>query len=283
MTLTEFGYALLPYDFSLPTVVAFAAVLVFYLLGLRWLPAGERIGPWRIFAFLFGLGICYVVLHTRYDYYAQFMFFIHRAQHLVLHHLGPFLIALSNPLPLFRLWYRMIPGGAKPFLRPLRWVYDILQQPLIAAVLFVGLVYFWLWPSIHFDAMLSRDLYWLMNWSMLIDGLLFWWLMLDPRNPDLAGTLSYGKRIVILIVIMFPQIALGAWITLNKNPVYDVYAVCGRAWPLPAETDQMLGGILTWIPPAMMSVVGSLILLGYMARVERQDRNRKAAANTQST
>jgi putative membrane protein len=282
MTLAEIGYALLPYDFSSPTALAFAAALVFYLLGLRWLPAEERIGPWRVLVFLLGLGMCYGVMHTRFDYYAQYMFFIHRGQHLILHHLGPFLIVLSNPLPLFRLWYRMIPGGARPWLMPLGWAYKTLQQPLIAAVLFVGLVYFWLWPSIHFDAMLSRNLYWLMNWSMLIDGLLFWWLMLDPRNPDMAGTLSYGKRIVILIAIMIPQIALGAWITLNENAVYDVYAVCGRAWPLDPATDQMLGGILTWIPPAMMSVIGTLILLGFMAREDRLERFRKQTSESVS-
>lgn len=275
MTLADIGYALLPYDFSLPTVLAFGAALAFYLLGLKWLPEDERIGPWRVMVFLLGLGMCYVVMHTRFDYYAQYMFFIHRGQHLVLHHLGPFLIALSNPMPIFRLWHRMTPDKARHWLAPLGWIYKTLQQPVIAAVLFVGLVYFWLWPSIHFDAMLSRNLYWLMNWSMLIDGLLFWWLMLDPRNPEKAGTLTYGKRIVILIIIMFPQILLGAWITLNEHAVYDVYAVCGRAWPLDPATDQMVGGVLTWIPPAMMSVIGSLILLGYMAREDRYGRLHK--------
>ena len=31
--------------------------------------------------------------------------------------------------------------------------------------------------------------------------------------------------------------------------VYDVYEVCGRAWPLDPEVDQLLGGMLTYIPP----------------------------------
>jgi putative membrane protein len=43
--------------------------------------------------------------------------------------------------------------------------------------------------------------------------------------------------------------------------VYDVYEVCGRAWPMAPETDQLLGGMLTWIPPAMMSILGILIIL----------------------
>ncbi len=40
-------------------------------------------------------------MHTQFDYYARYMFFVHRGQHLVLHHLGAFLIALANPLPVF--------------------------------------------------------------------------------------------------------------------------------------------------------------------------------------
>lgn len=128
-------------------------------------------------------------------------------------------------------------------------------------MLFVGLIFFWLWPPIHFDAMLSRQLYWLMNWSMLLDGLLFWWLILDSRSPAVGNALGYGKRILLLALVAIPQMILGAWIVFSRGMVYDVYEVCGRAWPMPPETDQLLGGLLTWIPPAMMSIVGILIIL----------------------
>ena len=40
--------------------------------------------------------ILYLSMHTRLDYYAERMFFIHRLQHLVLHHLGPLLIILMS-------------------------------------------------------------------------------------------------------------------------------------------------------------------------------------------
>ena len=146
-------------------------------------------------------------------------------------------------------------------MRPLGWVYNVLQQPFIALFLFVGLIYFWLWPSIHFDAMLSRDLYWVMNWSMLLDGLLFWWLIFDPRPPAITSSLGYGKRMLILAVAGVLQMILGAWIVFSRDMVYDVYEVCGRAWPLDPEVDQFLGGLLTYIPPAMMSIIGILLIL----------------------
>lgn len=253
--------ALLPYDFSPLTIASYALVLMLYGIALQRMPASERPGPGRVFTFVIGVVLCYAVMQTAFDYYSQYMFFVHRGQHLVLHHLGPFLIALSNPLPVMRFWGEKIPQAARPWLAPVRLAYRIVQHPAVAPVLFAGLVYFWLWPGIHFNAMLSRKLYWVMNWSMLLDGLLFWWLIFDPRSPAITRALGYGKRMLLLALVAVPQMVLGAWIVFSRGMVYDVYEVCGRAWPLAPETDQLLGGLLTWIPPAMMSVLGILIIL----------------------
>lgn len=252
---------LLPYDFSPLTVLSYMLVMGFYGVGLFRMPEQDRPGALRIFAFTLGVMICYAVMQTRFDYYAQYMFFVHRGQHLILHHIGPILIALSNPLPVMRFWFAEISPRWKHALRPLGWIYKVLQQPFIALFLFVGLIYFWLWPSIHFDAMLSRNLYWIMNWSMLLDGLLFWWLIFDPRPPAITSSLGYGKRILILAVAGVLQMLLGAGIVFSRDMVYDVYEVCGRAWPLDPEVDQFLGGLLTYIPPAMMSILGILLIL----------------------
>ena len=255
-----FSY-LLPYDFSPLTLLSYILVLGLYGVALLRMPESDRPGPGRIITFVLGVMLCYGVMQTRFDYYSQYMFFVHRGQHLILHHLGPVLIALSNPLPVIRFWYQRIPPLVRHWLKPLSWAYRVLQQPVIASVLFVGLIYFWLWPPIHFDAMLSRQLYWVMNWSMLLDGLLFWWLIFDPRSPAITNALGYGKRIMLLALVAIPQMILGAWIVFSRGMVYDVYEVCGRAWPMAPETDQMLGGLLTWIPPAMMSIIGILIVL----------------------
>ena len=252
---------LLPYDFSPLTILSYMLVMGFYGVGLIRMPEQDRPGSLRIFAFTLGVLICYAVMQTRFDYYAQYMFFVHRGQHLILHHIGPILIALSNPLPVMRFWFAKISPGWRHTLRPLGWVYNVLQQPFIALFLFVGLIYFWLWPSIHFDAMLSRDLYWVMNWSMLLDGLRFWWLIFDPRPPAITSSLGYGRRMLVLAAAGVLQMFLGAWIVFSRDMVYDVYEVCGRAWPLDPEVDQLLGGMLTYIPPAMMSILGILLML----------------------
>ena len=156
----------------------------------------------------------------------------------------------------------------------------MLQQPLIAGALFVGLVYFWLTPSIHFTAMLDARRYRLMNWSMAVDGLLFWWLMLTPRRAQGSIAVGYGQRIAILVAAGFLQLFLGAYIALSKTVLFDVYGICGRAWAMSALTDQQLGGLCTWIPPAMMSLIGVLIVIHHLLRdAECSDRARLSGAS----
>ena len=269
---------LAPYDFSPLTILSYVLVLALYGIALLRMSEAQRPGPLRITTFVIGVLLCYGVMQTRFDYYSQYMFFVHRGQHLILHHLGPFLIALSNPLPILRFWHQQLSPRLRHWLQPLAWLYRILQQPAIAAFLFVGLIYFWLWPAIHFDAMLSRDLYWVMNWSMLLDGLLFWWLIFDPRSPAHSNALGYGMRMLLLALVALPQMFLGAWIVFSRGMIYDVYEVCGRAWPLAPETDQLLGGLLTWIPPAMMSILGILIILRRAMYADEARLTEKTAA-----
>ena len=262
---------LTPWDTHWWLIALFALVAGLYGRGLyrrrRWkdLPAA--------IAFLVGLVAMYAVMQTRLDYYSQYMFFVHRLQHLILHHLGPFLIALACPAAVLAAGApRWLNAGGRALVNspPVALLYRTLQQPIIAGVLFVGLIYFWLWPSVHFDAMLSRQLYWVMNLSMAVDGLLFWWFMLDPRPPGATPvTRGIGLRVFVLWAVMPPQIILGAYIALSPQTVFDVYAVCGRAWPMSPITDQQLGGLITWIPAAMMSVLATLVLIRFYFRNER--------------
>lgn len=265
-----FSY-LAPWEFSPTVLVACVGALWIYARGLRRIKGrGGVTGFWRPFGFIVGVVAIYAVMQTYIDYLSQHMFWVHRAQHLVLHHLGPFLIALAAPSEVLMAgvprWLREHVFKPVARNRGVRLAYRIVQNPFIAAFLFVGLIYFWLMPSIHFDAMLSATRYKAMNWSMVVDGVLFWWLILDPRPRGEPGVLGHPARIVILWVIMLLQIVIGAYIALSKVELYDVYAVCGRAWPVSPIVDQELGGLITWIPAAMMSVLGGLVVLRFWAR-----------------
>lgn len=258
-----------------------AGSVLLYVRGLRH-ASGEATSPgfWRIAAFFVGLTSIYAFLQTHLDYLSQHMFWIHRLQHLVLHHAGPFLIALAAPLEIMALgtprWLRrglFVPVFNNPLTLRL---YRLLQHPVVAPLLFTGLIGFWLIPSVHFKAMLSLARYDVMNWSMLIDGLLFWWLIVGPEKHTGLKPLGYGTRIIMLWAIMLPQIAIGAYIALSSTILYTSYSVCGRAWPIAPMTDQDIGGLITWIPAAMMSAVGALVVLRRWRNDSHSERSRQS-------
>ncbi|MEX2489553.1 MAG: cytochrome c oxidase assembly protein [Pseudomonadales bacterium] len=272
MSPTDLIEWLTPYRFSWLAVTLLPLAGLLYGIGMKVSrDQGHHAGFWRPLSFFLGLTLCYMVLHTQVDYYGQYLFFMHRGQHLVLHHLGALLIALGNPVWFWRQAFSYLPFKIPALPLKLASIpVQVLQHPVIGSAVFFGLIYFWLIPDIHFDAMLSHELYLIMNWSMFVDGVLFWLVIVDPRRPEVSGMPGYGIRLLMIVFTAIPQIILGAYITFSRQNLYDVYSVCGRAWPISAETDQVYGGLLTWIPPAMMEVVAALIVLSMIMRRERE-------------
>jgi putative membrane protein len=263
-----------PWEPSPSVVIAMLVTAILFVRGARKAKVSLR----RKLSFWFGLGALYVALHTRLDYFFEHEFFMHRAQHLVLHHLGPFFIALSYPGAALRagLPFAWRQRFVRPALQaaPVRKLLDVLLHPVVAVGLFVGLIYFWLLSPVHFVAMLDSRLYRVMNWSMVLDGLMFWWLVLDSR-PAPPARLSPGRRVLIVIAAIPPQIVLGAYIFFTPHELYPIYSICGRAftWLSPMR-DQQIGGLLLWIPGSMMSVIGALIALRHWMRLSARGRLR---------
>jgi putative membrane protein len=249
-----------PWDFSPPIYLATAMALFWYCRGVGRASPAERPALWRKLAFLLGIGLIYAVLQTRFEYWSQHMFFLNRIQHVAMHHLGPFLVALAGAGGTIK---RGMPATLRRAIEvpSVTGVVDVLQQPLLAAFLFFGLFCFWLIPAVHFLAMIDVRLYAVMNWSMVLDGLLFWSLVLD-RRPKPPARISFGARAALAFGVMFPQIALGAAITFSQRDFYPYYDLCGRLFPsISALNDQHIGGIVIWIPPAMMSAIAVLLAI----------------------
>ncbi|HEX8874065.1 MAG TPA: cytochrome c oxidase assembly protein [Nitrosospira sp.] len=265
----DWMYWLTPWEESIVVVTTAGAAAIFYLRG----SAGSDLSFRQKLYFWTGLISVYLVSHTQLDYYAEHQFFIHQLQHLVLHHLGPILIVLSGPVS--TLLAGMPPTG-RQFCRQLAaWkathhLGHILCNPIVAVALFSGLIGFWLLPSVHFTAMIDWRVYRLMNWSMLINGLIFWWVVLQ-RGPIFSIHLSSGSRIAMMLAVVPPQIVLGALIFFATREIYPIYTICGRAiGGVSAMADQQIGGIILWIHGAMMSAIGILIVV----RRELMPRNR---------
>jgi putative membrane protein len=249
-----------PWDFSPPEYLATALTLLWFYRGLERSPPPARPPVWRRAAFLCGVVLIYGVLQTRFDYWAQHMFFLNSVQHVVMHHVGPFLIALGTAGEMLR---RGMPRWVRRTITAPAVVAVVrtLQQPVLAVLLFSGVFYaFWLIPAVQFRAMIDPRLYAVMNWSMVLNGILFWCVVLDPR-PKPPARVAYATRMAMAVAVIFPQIALGATITFASGDLYPYYALCGRLIPaIGVQLDQHIGGIVIWDQATMGALAVVLVL-----------------------
>mgnify|MGYP002630806485 CR=1 FL=1 len=261
---------LVPWEFSPTLLIGFAVSIVLFVRGTRV----KRVSAVRQALFWSGIVLLYLSLHTLLDYYAERMFFMHRIQHLVLHHLGPLVLMAAYPGSVMR-------AGL-----PLRWrarlrkfnttlagrsIIAVMTNPIFVPALFVFLVIIWLIPSIQFYSMLDWRLYRLMNWSVVISGFMYWNLILDRRTSPPAA-MSPGGRVISPIVTMAPQMVAGAIIAFTDRDLYPLFDLCGRAIPMAATTDQSIGGLTMWIPAALTEVIGLLVALGNVMRLSAKGR-----------
>ncbi|MGN6423581.1 MAG: cytochrome c oxidase assembly protein [Asticcacaulis sp.] len=232
----DFFFWLTPWERLWWAPPLFLAAAVVYARG-----AGERPpGAWRQGLFWAGLALMWFGLQSGLDYFSEHAFFVHRLQHLILHHVAPMLIALAVPLQTM--------GWTPPrFVRAL-------NHPVVAPVLFSALIIFWLIPPVHVAAMLDARLYAIMNVSIALNGVMFWASVLNASRRPLT-------RMLMALAVAPTQIALGLLLMSANSDLYPVYALCGRATGLDALTDQRLGGLILWLPGVMMSLLAVLIVL----------------------
>lgn len=265
MTLLEW---LTPWEFSIVFLMAFCASALLY-----WRHATRADGtdpgatPAQQACFWVGMLLVYIVTQTGFDFYAEHEFFMHRLQHLAQHHLGPFLIVLGVPDRGYRCaagWLCAQRARASGLLSVLLDWLRIATHPVTSALLFNALVLFWLIPAVHLAGMLDWRFYRIMNWGMLINGLLFWAAVLRGVAPfQPAGMrLSALRRMILMVAVVPMQILIGALVFMTPTELYPVYTMCGRAFGgVTALQDQQIGGLILWVPGAMMSVAGVLLVL----------------------
>ena len=264
----------MPWEFSWPEYLAVALTFAWFARGLKILPKDRHPPLWRLICFVAGLASFWIVLQTRIDYYAQHMFFVHRWAHFVLHHAGAFFIAMGMS---GEVLFAGMPQFLKPVVRsrPVQATMNVLQHPAMAPFLFVGLLYFWLIPAIHTRVMLDRNLYELMNWTMALNGVMFWSLILDSRAKPPAR-LSHLMRAALILVIELPQMVLGAILSLSEHDIYPVYTICGRVLDMTALNDQHYGGLIIWLPGTLTSFAAMIVVLVTM-RLNEEKQEREAA------
>lgn len=253
-------------------------IIGLYIAGLRRRHRASRpISLGRRVSFFTGMMAVYLALQSPLDPLSDRLFLVHQIEHLMLYMVGPILIALSAPVaPLLRgfpPWARQ--GIVKPVIRNqvVRALYGFLIHPVVATLLFIGAMLFWQIPKYQDLALVNDTLHDVMHISMLIAGLFFWWLILDPRRYGARA--SNGLRLLLIWIVMMAAMVLGAYLTFKQRELYPAYDAWGRLWGISPLKDEEWGGLIIWIPGSLLCVIPALVVI---KRQLQRDKEKHSAA-----
>lgn len=254
-----------PWTWWVPDPVGWTLLVVLgylYAAGLRsWKHRSRPVHRWQVISFYAGLSLLSLALVSPLDPLSDQMFFIHQIQHVLLRIAGPVLLLLGAPLtPVLRGLPGDIRMGAvrRVVSNPAaRAIYQQLTHPVWVPVVFLGMLYFWQIPELHDPAVESIWVHYVMHFTMTASGVLFWWLIIDPKPH--RSSVHYGVRVLIMGLSVLPNTVLGAIVTFADSPLYQSYGPT-RLWGIDALDDQRWGGLIMWLTADMMTVVAAAIL-----------------------
>jgi putative membrane protein len=86
--------------------------------------------------------------------------------------------------------------------------------------------------------------------------------------------LASGERIAYWLLTVPVNMLAGVTVTFSSEPIYRYYLDVPRPWGLTMMQDQMLGGVIMWIPGSMMFLIAVLVIVARMlAQQERRVRH----------
>jgi putative membrane protein len=145
-----------------------------------------------------------------------------------------------------------------------RWVTLVVAAGLQVATLLV-----WHIPALY-DAALAHDaIHGAEHVTLLVTAAALWIALVG-----LSGEQG-GLAVVVLFVVSFPPLLLGAAMTFATTAWYPAYATPGRH----AVTDQQLAGVVMWAYGGLAAVAGGVYLfVSWLGRLEALSPGRPATA-----
>lgn len=250
-----------------PFLIVVGVVVVWHEIGLRHLRARSTSARTqrrraRSLSFYTGLGILLLAVDSPIDYWADYYFFVHMIEHILIMFFAPILIVWGAPwLPLVhalpvkarRMLGRAVLLGA--WARPLRVLGRFLTSGVVAIALFNIVMVIWHVPALFDLAENNQYVHiWGMHASFFVTGVLFW-LQIIPSHPikpklGTAGQIGAiaGTNVVMFVLAMALSIFTSAsWYSVYNHipgvtlsPFADqqigaaILWVCGDFWAIPA-------------------------------------------------
>jgi putative membrane protein len=195
-------------------------------------------------------------LHDLSDYY---LFSAHMVQHLMLTLVVAPLLLAGTPT-----WMADALLETLVRVRPLGAIIGALTRPLPAFTCYAVALIAWHLPGPYNAALESHRWHVAEHLVLIASAVLGWWPILSPAT--VAPALPYGGQLLYLFVFGMPMTVVAAFVTRAEHVLYPFYAAAPRIFDITPLTDQRIGGVIMWVPAAVIPVlVFSVVFFRWVA------------------
>jgi len=140
----------------------------------------------------------------------------------------------------------------------LRAMAQALAHPLMA--LAATSLVFWGWhvPAVYQLALRAAPVHLVEHASFFAAGLLFWYVVVQPWPS--RPRWPRGAMIPFLLAADVQNSMLAAVLTFSDRVLYPFYQLDGRVVPADALDDQVLAGVIMWVPMSLAYLVPAALL-----------------------
>lgn len=278
------------WDWRIELIVVLLVLGFLYGAGWRKLrQKGSQLAVgWRLAAYWTGLILVGLALMSPLDTLSNQFFFMHMIQHLLLIMVVPPLLMVANPFPVV-LWglpdraRRSTGRGLSRLLhRESRFRHVVIKitGPGLIWMATIALLILWHDPNLYNAALRYEWLHDLEHFSFFLPALVYWWLV-TAAGPRLHKRFPDGLRIGYVILAIPPVMLLGIVLSFATRPIYTYYLSVPRVGGLSVLEDQMLGGVIMWVPGSMMYMIAAL--LATAAWLKKEERKPPLPLSTWAT
>jgi putative membrane protein len=163
-----------------------------------------------------------------------------------------------------------VPGWMlRPLLRN-RSVFAIakfLTRPIICFAIFNVVIAGWHLPVLYNAAMANHNIHILEHLMFMSAAVLMWW-PISSQLPELPR-LSYPGQMLYCFLMIFPMSIIAVYISMADQVLYPAYSAAPRISSLSPLEDQLLGGLIMWVPGGtIFMIIMTVIFFKWAARGE---------------
>ena len=241
------------------TVAGLAALGAIYLWRSRQRGDGETVSGIRKLSFFAALFVIFASLNGPiHDLSDNYLFSGHMVQHLLLTMLMPPLLIFGVPSWMLRplLRNRAIGAAARRITRP-----------VACFVIFYVVIAAWHLPVMYNAAMANHDIHIIEHLMFMVAAVLMWW-PLTSQLPELPR-LPYPGQMLYCFLMSIPMSIIAVYITMADAVLYPHYSAAPRIMNLSPMDDQLLGGLIMWVPGGLIfMIIMSVVFFKWASRGE---------------